>query len=51
MPGKITVRRENLIHAVRAASEIVPGRRLVPIAIQAILGTWDEEKLPTQATA
>lgn len=45
------MRREELIHAVRAASEIVPGRDLVAIGSQAILGTWDEPELPTQATA
>lgn len=51
MPGRTIVRREELIHAVRAAGEIVPGRHLVAIGSQAILGTWDENELPAQATA
>ncbi|GFZ99453.1 DUF6036 family nucleotidyltransferase [Nesterenkonia alkaliphila] len=44
------MKREQLIHAIRAAAQIVQQRELIVIGSQAILGSFSEEELPPEAT-
>jgi len=43
------VRREQLEHAIRAATTIVQQSEIIVIGSQAILGSWDEDELPAEA--
>lgn len=42
--------REQLEHILRATSQVVEERDLLVIGSQSILGTWDEKRLPAEAT-
>lgn len=44
------MRREQLEHAIRAACQIIERDEVIVIGSQAILGTFDEEQLPAEAT-
>ncbi|MFF1828373.1 DUF6036 family nucleotidyltransferase [Paenarthrobacter sp. NPDC058040] len=44
------MRREELEHAIRAATEIVHNDRVIVIGSQSILGSYSEEQLPAAAT-
>lgn len=43
------MRRDQLEHAIRAATRIVKQREIIIIGSQAILGSWDESELPAEA--
>ncbi len=43
------MRRDQLEHAIRAATRIVKQRQIIIIGSQAILGSWDESELPAEA--
>lgn len=43
------MRRNQLEHAIRAATRIVKQREIIIIGSQAILGSWDESELPAEA--
>lgn len=45
------MRRDQLEHAIRAATEIVRQDSVLVIGSQAVLGTWDEDELPGEAIA
>lgn len=42
--------REEMLHVLRAASRIVPGRAVIVLGSQSILGTYNETDLPDAAT-
>ncbi|WP_309076096.1 DUF6036 family nucleotidyltransferase [Paenarthrobacter sp.] len=44
------MRREELEHAIRAATEIIHADRVIVIGSQSILGSYTEEQLPWAAT-
>ncbi|MDI2033341.1 DUF6036 family nucleotidyltransferase [Paenarthrobacter nitroguajacolicus] len=44
------MRREELEHAIRAATEIIHNDRVIVIGSQSILGTYTEDQLPLAAT-
>jgi len=44
------VTRANLVHAIRASTEIVDQDQVIIIGSQAALATWDEDELPAEAT-
>lgn len=44
------MRRSDLEHSIRAATEIIRQDRVIIIGSQAVLGSWDENQLPTEAT-
>ncbi len=44
-----TLRRDQLEHAIRAATEMVRSDSVI-IGSQSILGTWSEDELPFEAT-
>lgn len=44
------MRREELEHAIRAATEIIHGDRVIVIGSQSILGSYTEDQLPAAAT-
>jgi hypothetical protein len=44
------LRRDQLEHAIRAATEIIQQDAVIVIGSQAILGTYDEDSLPDAAT-
>lgn len=43
------MRRDQLEHAIRAATRIVKQQEIIIIGSQAILGSWDESELPAEA--
>jgi hypothetical protein len=43
------VKREQLEHVLRAASQIVDSTELLVIGSQSVLGSWDERRLPAAA--
>lgn len=45
------MRRDQLEHAIRAATEILAQDKVIIIGSQAILGSFDEDQLPERATA
>jgi hypothetical protein len=45
------VRRADLEHAIRAATEIIEQDRVLTVGSQAILGSYTEAELPPVATA
>ncbi|HEY2578653.1 MAG TPA: hypothetical protein VGI74_20310 [Streptosporangiaceae bacterium] len=44
------MRRDQLEHAIRAACQIIGRPEVIVLGSQAILGTFDEDELPSQAT-
>ena len=44
------MRREQLEHAIRAACQIIDRTEVIVVGSQAILGTFREDQLPTEAT-
>lgn len=44
------MRREQLEHAIRAACQIIEASEVIVVGSQAILGTYREEDLPSEAT-
>ena len=44
------MRRDQLEHAIRAATEIIRQDAVIVIGSQAILGSYDEDDLPEEAT-
>jgi hypothetical protein len=44
------VRRAQLEHAIRAATEIVQQESVIIIGSQSVLASWDEDRLPPRAT-
>lgn len=44
------MRRDQLEHAIRAATEILRQDQVIVIGSQSILGSWDEDQLPAEAT-
>jgi len=42
--------RDHLEHAIRAACQIIQGPEVIVVGSQAILGTFDEDVLPREAT-
>jgi hypothetical protein len=44
------LRRSELEHAIRAATEIVQQDEVIVIGSQSVLGTWTEDELPPEAT-
>jgi hypothetical protein len=44
------VRRSELEHAIRAATEIIDADSIIIIGSQAILGSFSEDDLPPEAT-
>lgn len=44
------MRRHQLEHAIRASTEIVQQDSVIVIGSQAVLGSWDEGRLPSAAT-
>jgi hypothetical protein len=48
--GRAAERRAELQHAIRAATEIVAADRVIVIGSQAILGSFDDDELPAEAT-
>jgi hypothetical protein len=44
------MRRAELEHAIRAATEIIARREVMVIGSQAILASYTEDRLPEQAT-
>lgn len=44
------MRREELEHAIRAATEIIHSDRVIVIGSQSILGSYTEDQLPAEAT-
>lgn len=44
------MRRDQLEHAIRASCQIIERDEVIVIGSQAILGTFDEEQLPAEAT-
>jgi hypothetical protein len=45
------VNREQLEHAIRTACQIIQHDEIIVVGSQAILGTFDEDELPAEATA
>lgn len=45
------MRRQELAHVLRAACDVVGDRNVLVIGSQSILGTYDEDVLPSEATA
>lgn len=45
------VRRSELEHAIRAATEVIAADEIIVIGSQAILGSYAEDELPADATA
>lgn len=43
--------REQLVHAIRVACEIIESDSIIVIGSQSILGSFDEDDLPAEATA
>lgn len=48
--GRERVRRSDLEHAIRAATEIIAADEIIVIGSQAILGSFTEDELPAEAT-
>lgn len=48
--GPVAMRRAELEHAIRAATEIIAEDRVIVIGSQAILGSFAEDELPEEAT-
>jgi hypothetical protein len=44
------MRRDQLEHAIRAACQIIGHPAVIVVGSQAILGTYDEDQLPPEAT-
>ena len=44
------MRRDQLEHAIRAACQIIGRSEVIVVGSQAILGTYDESRLPPEAT-
>jgi hypothetical protein len=44
------MRRDQLEHATRTACQIIDRREVIVVGSQAILGTYSEDELPTEAT-
>lgn len=44
------MRRDQLEHAIRAATEIIQQDTVIIIGSQAILGSWNEDELPEETT-
>lgn len=44
------VTRANLIHAIRASTQIVDQDQVIVIGSQAVLASWDEDELPAAVT-
>jgi hypothetical protein len=42
------VRRDQLEHAIRAATQILEQDKVIIIGSQAVLGSWDEGELPAR---
>lgn len=48
--GQELLRRSDLEHAIRAATEIIQQDQVIIIGSQSILGSWNEDQLPAAAT-
>ncbi|GEA84196.1 hypothetical protein GCM10009774_07010 [Cellulomonas gelida] len=44
------VSRSDLEHAIRASTRIVQQKSVIIVGSQAVLGSWDEDELPAEAT-
>lgn len=44
------MRRDQLEHAIRTACQIIQHSEVIVVGSQAILGTYDESRLPAEAT-
>jgi hypothetical protein len=44
------VTRDDLVHAIRASTQIVGQSEVIVVGSQAVLASWDEDELPTEVT-